>query len=64
MHFSFLAAIFESRLWKMAATVMIAEFGTIQNDPSLEEYSEACLLRFFWTHTKLIENYVSCDILV
>ena len=32
----------------MADTVMTAEFGTIQNDPSLEEYSEACLCIFFF----------------
>ena len=36
-------AIFKSRLLKMAATVMIAEFGTIHYYSSLEEYSEACL---------------------
>ena len=36
-------AIFKSRLLKMAATVMTAEFGTIHYYSSLEEYSEACL---------------------
>ena len=36
-------AIFKSRLLKMVATVMTAEFGTIHYYSSLEEYSEACL---------------------
>ena len=39
----FIARIFKSRLLKMAATVMTAEFGTIHYYSSLEEYSEACL---------------------
>ena len=37
------AAIFKSLLLKMAATVMIAEFGTIHHFSSLEENSEACV---------------------
>ena len=36
-------AIFKSRLLKMAATVMIVEFGTIHHYSSVEENSEACL---------------------
>ena len=37
------AAIFKSRLFKMGATVMTAEFDTIYCYSTLEEYSEACL---------------------
>ena len=36
------AAIFKSRLFKMAATVMAVEFGTIYHYSSQEENSEAC----------------------
>ena len=35
------AAMFKSRLLKIAATVMTAEFGTINYYSSLKEYSEA-----------------------
>ena len=40
----FLAAIiFKSLLWKIAATIMTVEFGTIHHYSSLEENSVACL---------------------
>ena len=57
-------AIFKSRLLKMAATVMTAEFGTIYYYFSLEEYSEACLCSFFEQTLKLIGNHVNRDILI
>ena len=37
------AVIFKSRLFKMAATSMTVEFGTIHHHSSMEENSEACL---------------------
>ena len=37
------AAIFNSRLLKMAATVMTDEFGTIHHNASLEKNYEGCL---------------------
>ena len=52
-------AIFKSRLLKMAATVMTAEFGTIHYYSSLEEY-----VQFFGQILKLIGNHVNCDILI
>ena len=42
-----LAAIFESRLLKTAATVMTVEFYTSHHNSSLEENSEAFLLNSF-----------------
>ena len=39
----FSAAIFKSRLLKMAATVMTVGFGTIHHYSILEENSQACL---------------------
>ena len=57
------AAIFKSRLLKMAATVMTVEFGTINHYSSLEENSEACLCSLLDRYTKITEHYVNCDIL-
>ena len=67
MGFFFAAAIFNSLLLKMAATVMTVEFGTIHHYSSLEENSEACLcssLSSCEEIQKLTEQYVNYDILV
>ena len=46
--------VFKSRLSKMAATVMTAEFGTVHYyNSSLKEYSETCFCAVLWTDTKM-----------
>ena len=57
------AAIFKSRLLKMAATVMTVEFGTIHHYSSLEENSEACLCSSLNRYNKIIEHYENYDTL-
>ena len=47
-----LVAIFKSRLFKMAATVMTVEFGTIHHYSSLEENSDACLSSYLDRYKK------------
>ena len=63
LNFFLAAAIFKSRLLKMAATVLTVEFGTIHHYSGLDENSEACLCSFLNRYKKITEHYVNSDIL-
>ena len=60
----FAAAIFKSRLLKMAATVMTLEFCTIQPYSNLEENSEGCLSSSLNRYKETTEHHVNYDILI
>ena len=58
------AAIFKSRLFKMAATVMSVEFGTIHHYFSLGANSEARLCSSLSRYIKISKYYVNYDFLI
>ena len=58
------AAIFKSRLLKMAVTVMTVEFGTFHHHSSLEENLKLVCCSSLNRYNRITEHDVNCDILI